>query len=142
MTLDVTFVILNHADGEPRGEGFAVFATVPYLPLPKALQGHIFPYVPVEIGAVATGVENRCVLTPNVVNGVAGYSGKGRIERNDFIAGIGNQQGFRGVLVDRRGKVKFFFCAGSLDGNAYKVGRPLDQDNFLLIRGARFSAIN
>ena len=99
--VEVGHIVLRHAgfvadnrDRQPLGIGAAVLALVPDFALPEAFLGQRLPHRTKKRRVGVAGGENFWIFTQNFVNAVTSHFGKSRIDCDNPVAGIGNQNRF------------------------------------------------
>jgi hypothetical protein len=99
--VEIGDIVLRHAgfvaddrDRQPFWIGAAVLALVPNFALPEAFLGQRLPHRAKKCRVGVAGGENFRILTQNFVNAVTGHFGKGRIDCNNPVAGVGDQNRF------------------------------------------------
>ena len=91
-------------DRQPFREHLAVLAAVPDLALPPAGPRQRVPHGVVEFGVVAAGTQDCRVPAGDFFLGVAGYLGEGRVDHDDAVSGIADQDGLGGDFEDGGGQ--------------------------------------
>ena len=97
---DTPLLVVDHADALPLRVDFAALAPVPHLATPgaAALQG--MPQTMVEGRVVTPGFEQGGALAENFLAVVAGDAAEGRVDVNDALLGIGDQNAFLSRIED------------------------------------------
>ena len=93
----------HHADRQPLGLGFAVFQTIPDLPLPLPGGFDLCPHRREELGVMVAGVEQGRRMADRFLAAVAGQCGEGRVDRQDALCAVGDQKCLAEAVEGRGG---------------------------------------
>jgi hypothetical protein len=97
---------LHHSNRQQGRIDFTALAPVPDLPFPGAGERQFLPHLLVKAGILPPGLEDARMLADDFLAAVAGNPQEGRVDLDDALLGIGDQDGFDAVGENRLGQVQ------------------------------------
>src|SRR5690606_5321931 len=124
--------VIYATDALPHGEHFAILAPVPDLAAPGAAFFQGMPQRLVETGIVAAGFEQAGSLAQYLSRAVAGDAREGRVNMDDLVPVVSNQDALLGAVEHRGGLTQAVFVGAALGdvagGTDEALGTPLFID--------------
>ncbi len=106
---DRSAVIAHHGDDQPFGVDLPRFASMPDLPLPRALFQQLLVHCLIKGFVVVAGMEQCRGLPDGLLGGVAGDVGEGVVDHDDPLIGVGNHDPLQAVLEHPGGQLQLLF---------------------------------